>query len=283
MPSLRSFSELELSSQAASRLKFACWAECEPLCSIDWFLNGRPLTAAAQPGDSPTDEGDDDSTSSWSSSKRVFRETRQLTVNSASSLHLAQLVNRLYDTNSTRVRKFAWSKQSAVVPIADLSSRPVNQLELASQQLVRESLELETVNVLSKLELNYKQLSELLVAAADKRNDSSDDELLVECKLNKFLDPKFGHARVQPNVWFPSATPMRDLGEQDDDGDYVNEESSLRQNLVEESSSDTEFVLASEPRLDLSSLFTSGESAPAISDDEQLQARQQTRILLESK
>lgn len=52
MPTRRSFSDLELSANPGSKLKLACMAKCEPLCSIDWYLERKfsPSNSAHQPG-----------------------------------------------------------------------------------------------------------------------------------------------------------------------------------------------------------------------------------------
>lgn len=47
MPQTRSFSELELNANPTNKLRLACLAQCEPLCSIEWYLNQEPLASAA--------------------------------------------------------------------------------------------------------------------------------------------------------------------------------------------------------------------------------------------
>lgn len=42
MPVVKSFSKLELESNSANKLKLFCMAQCEPLCSIDWYFGFKP-------------------------------------------------------------------------------------------------------------------------------------------------------------------------------------------------------------------------------------------------
>lgn len=281
MPSYRSFTDLELSSQPNKQLRLTCLAQCEPLCSIDWLLNGKIISIEELI-----------ETGQWlsSSNEQVFYETRRAKLE---SLELFQLNNVIRVPSSTEARKFSWTKQSTwSFSLNNSQVVRLNQHQLASEQLARVSQETSDAldaNVLSKFEINYNQLIQVL--AASKMNDSSDGLLSVECKLSKLLDQQFGYAHVPPNVWFPTQQSSKlldvsgyknnndnDVDSEDDkdgDDDYVVQNESLHKSK-DVSANESEISLSNEP-LDLGSLFG---GAPKTGEELDLM---QTKLVLKSK
>lgn len=190
MPPVRSFSELELNANLASRLKLICAAQCEPVCSIDWYIAQRPIAERTQqavnfirPAESRPSllnsffSGGDSSVAPMSSF--TFEAQREFPLDGLSGLTVIEnLINRPNDT------QFSWLRETSLSQFTTDSSSI--QLNSASRQLAREAEQLLTslgANVFSKLELTYHQLVQLLQRAQN-------DEILIKCKLNTTLSPR---------------------------------------------------------------------------------------------
>lgn len=231
MPAIRSFSELELNANSASKLRLICMAECEPICSIDWYLNRQLFSASTTTSDKgftlqevvPLLLGSNQA----SAAAATMNQTQ--TVLSRSSLHelplesgssmMVSVENLIYRLNPSG--KFTWRRESS---FSGSQKRAVDSVESSKgddysdiSRLMREAdlhLSNGNANVFSKFELTYNQIVQLL-------QDRNSGEVLLECKLNDmFLGAtssssssssngnlkhhQLGFAFVEPQHWFPS-------------------------------------------------------------------------------
>lgn len=205
LPPLRSFSEPELSLNPASRLKLACLARCEPICSIDWHLNGQLLTPIT-----PLRLDFARSREFHPNQSVVFTRSLELANSPLATAHLSVglLENVVRQPNES---SFAWIKQSVV---GALQTNSPEALEWSSRQLRRDSDLLdESANVISKLELSYSQIEQLM---ARQESSGNLQELTIKCRLNSLLDAlpvgerhqlrTFTYLQLAASSWFPSSS-----------------------------------------------------------------------------
>lgn len=232
MPPVRSFSEPELLAAPNGRLRLACMAECEPLCSVQWLLNGRPLRAPPsqlepepQHASGSNDHQQLEANGSWLAS------TWPVTFEGSSG-RLSLFESRRSGQNGSR---FGWLKASGLSLTAGAPA--ASDLELAKGQLMRQAEPLllaAEANVFSKLELAYSQILQLLLSQMresssspesaldggsdgggnaeneanenDKRESSKVEgsAIDIKCKLNGGLDEQLSRALIEPGRWFPS-------------------------------------------------------------------------------
>jgi hypothetical protein len=206
MPPFRSFSELELAAQPMNKLRLVCMAECEPVCSIDWLVDGRPLVGEGQQQQQLLGQAQEIA----DNQTRIFKSARRL--ESPASLmaavseaaggpagppsNLVQVDNLIHRRTGSSSERFPWYRQTGFGQPVGASGGPpaadpaVAQVELASRQLMRDSYELAAAaasNVFSKLELSYSQIGRLLLA-----RPAADRQLVVECRPNEMLDQAGG-------------------------------------------------------------------------------------------
>lgn len=225
MPTIRSFSELELNANSASKLRLICMAECEPICSIDWYLNRQlfpPPTTTTTAKTKTSDRNsllevapllDSNPSGSGNSNTRAHNNSN-LTVLSRRSLHelpletgssmmlfVENLIYNRYNSSSSASSKFTWLRETSF-SAGNSKKRTVDveSSEFGSdiRQLMREAdlhLTNTNVNVFSKFELTYNQIGQLLQSS----QQSSGDEISLECKPNVMLQgPSYSSSR-HPN------------------------------------------------------------------------------------
>jgi len=183
MPSVRSFSELELSANSAAKLNLICLAQCEPICSIDWQLNGQPLFPAnpnQPPFPSPTiktivsGSGDSLTGLNQTSAGLVMERVQKFDFHHLGSFSAFESL--IYRKNESQ---FTWLSESSLgEPVVDLP--PSLSANGAAQ--MRHSYA-NQANVFSKLELTYHQIGQLLAR-------SPEEQIHVKCKLNTMLGGK---------------------------------------------------------------------------------------------
>lgn len=188
MPPLKSFSELELRSKGSETIKLVCSAQCEPLCSLNWFINSRRLlektTSVQNPVASP----------SVITGENVYqpvemRRFLQLKLDSNSQDFFLQetIGKRQVASNNTD-----WIYEANILASEISPSDP--------SALKRESTNYhEGANVFSTLELSYAKIRSLLVG-------NNDDDLQIKCSPSDQLNLwAFKYQIVAQNEWFPSA------------------------------------------------------------------------------
>lgn len=207
MPPVRSFSELELSAKPTNKLRLICLAQCEPLCSLDWYLNGRPFVGAdtlvmaaardAQHNARQTKQAQNSNNinNNTEGPLLIRREFLVRTMNSNNEPELGNF-NLLEDVfqrrNNSPFARYTWFKETNLVAVGH-QQQPALQMEPQAAELRSDGLL--DANVFSKLEITYNQLSQLLMASkASGYDDDNDDggedsgETLIECRINKILD-----------------------------------------------------------------------------------------------
>lgn len=236
MQPMRSFSELELSANPTNKLRLVCVAQCEPLCSLDWYLNGQPAVGTLGP-DGVVERFfsvANDQLVPLSAGEPSQNQTEPLLIRRGLAFQMDKLANSesefrlledVFQWQNNSPFAYAWFKETSLAahqPQAE--PQGANGGWSSARQSNREAADLRSgrldANVFSKLEITYNQLSQLLAANdADNSNGT-----LIECRLNKMLDgvpgatrPKaaingqstmrtlstFWHALVDSNHWFP--------------------------------------------------------------------------------
>lgn len=228
MPQMRSFSELELSANPANKLRLVCLAQCEPLCSIEWYLNQEPLVAAAAVAStSAAVVGLQDSAASGGLVNRsarinlaaeagfVHRQELQAAslpwfrlVSTENVIHQQQPIADAYrNTSSGGGGRFSWLRQTSLGAIGGHPSLgQLQQLDWLGRQLMREASEQQylpdQVNVFSRLELSYNTIVRLLEAAGGQ---TADLVTRIKCRVNPIFDSVtsggFEHTYLGPNQW----------------------------------------------------------------------------------
>lgn len=215
---VRSFSEPELTSNPAGRLKLTCLAQCEPLCSIDWSIELNEAGLSSRLKIDPFDASS--SLSADVNSSRVnrtnFIRVRWLHLDQQESnrnLVIRQLESLTYRQNDTN---FSWLSQAVVPNQLDADFRPTADLATG---LAPDPVQ---ANVLSRLELTYAQLAKLLLA-----NHASADpvQVKVKCRPSPLLvagtakslsGSVFGYRLIESETYYPTELveePSPDDGE----------------------------------------------------------------------
>lgn len=221
MPPMRSFSETELAANPTNKLRLICLAQCEPLCSIDWYLNGQPFFGSADTlakdgtiaeqlfkvaandrfvplasGEyGPQASGSSSSGLNYSEPLLIRREFAFKMDKFAKSENNFILLEDVFQSHNNSLKSpFTWFKETSLasahqqltIENSHLGGRPL----LLSRKAMPEAANLRSnsfdANVLSKLEITYNQLSHLL--SGSNENDQDLGEILIQCRLNRMLD-----------------------------------------------------------------------------------------------
>lgn len=201
MPQVRTFSELELVSQPKGKLKLTCQARCEPLCSIDWYLNNERLVKP----NSATNQAQLQINHTKSTIFVVSRSSQATNNNNNDDEWL--IIDNLIEQNTTSNEPggLTWIKQSKI-QAAKLTSTS-GELETASLQLNQEMQPIQQAkqaNVFSQLELSYAQINRML---------EQQQQFSIECRLNPNFnqDNLFRYKQVATNEWFPQSAAEQEL------------------------------------------------------------------------
>lgn len=242
MPQMRSFSELELSANPTNKLRLVCLAQCEPLCSIEWYLNQEPAAAAAarsEPSAAANKLGQLAAQTNQTMTRvklvaaeaNGFVQKQELFAAGLPWLRLTSVENVLQrdlpmtpsqgHTADATASRFGWLRQSSLNGGQAPITQQQEQLDWLGRQLMREAAERQyspdQVNVFSRLALSYNAIARLLDQQQHQRDaDSLNSEHMVSatkigCRVNPMFDSSGGleHQFVAPNHWF---SPPPDVG-----------------------------------------------------------------------
>lgn len=240
MPTIRSFSELELNANSASKLRLICMAECEPICSIDWYLNRQLLFGETATTTKTTYDKSHtlqevatsllDSNPAATANQTVLSRhcLHELPVSESGSSMMNFVENLIYRYNSSG--RFTWLRETsfssenqkrAVAAVHGVESSDHRMADYSdASKLMREAdlqLSKANANVFSKFELTFNQIGQLL----QRDQSQNSGEILLECKLNVMFgggvspngianhhhqqqQQQLGYTFVEPQHWFPS-------------------------------------------------------------------------------
>lgn len=205
MPTIRSFSELELNANSGNKLRLICLAQCEPVCSLDWYLNEHLLTTSERPDQDANLEYtfQVNNANQTVMSRRLMHE---LPLDSSSS-GIVSVENLIYRPSNSS-SKFTWLRETTFgVP----TGKQADLIDSESKQLMREAdlhLSSANANVFSRFELTYNQINQLLQSA----RETQADQIELKCKLNAMLagsswpsskSKQFTYAFLEAEHWFP--------------------------------------------------------------------------------
>lgn len=195
LPPIKSFQELELQSNPSKTVRFTCSARCEPLCSLNWFINSHKLNnetlTRRQIANSKLAENNNENDSV------ILRKISQITLadnNAIASstkldLILQEILSKVNNEKKVANGLTSWLYEAHISSGGELSA------------IKRPTIQLDT-NAMSTLELTYEQIKGLLA----KYND----DLQIKCAIGDahMNSWPFKYQIVTPNEWFPSENPM---------------------------------------------------------------------------
>lgn len=234
---MRSFSELELSTNPTNKLRLICLAQCEPLCAVDWYLNGQPaVDTLARDGvvERFFSVANDQLVPLNAGQNESQNHTEPLLIRRGLAFRMDKLANSegefrlledVFQWQNNSPFAYAWFKETSLAAHQPQAEPQGAAGWSSARQSIREAADSRSgrpdANVFSKLEITYNQLSQLLAANDD---DDNPNGTLIECRLNRMLDgvpgatrsraaingqstmralSTFWHALVEAGRWFP--------------------------------------------------------------------------------